>query len=827
MSLKIQTTGLEQYAPGGNARIKVLVIGGPGAGKRLHVDTRVATPSGWRRFGDLVAGDEVMGADGTPTTVLGIHGEGTGPAYRVATSDGCSVIADGAHLWAVQTRKDRSKGRAPRILSTHDMTERGVRGTPREGRKARYEFYLPIAQEAQYPTADLPVEPYLVGALLANGSVTSGLPNFVTPHPEMAERVLANNSRGLRIEERSDDDSTFRRWCVFSFRPALDELGFGDLEGEDKFIPDQYLTAGTEQRWELLRGLMDGNGSCLSGKRARYHTRSHRLAYDVRELVHSLGGVARVSSAPRTAPNGGRYAEHNVSVWTPRNPFTIEAKRSRYYCPRDGFRAIESIEPVGEAPMRCIQVDAPDELYVVQHYIVTHNTRWASYFPKPFYADVEAGLASVADRQVPFASVRNSNDMLDVLEFLKVEQRQPWEQRKYQTVIIDTLDAFQRKVKNEWMEKENSQTFSGWDAWGFLNAKMGLLMTRLLNLDMNVIVNVHYKDKTIKDDETGRESREIVLQLQGEMSDTAFNDFDLVGWMGTYWEAVEGQKVQKRGLTFKPTSDKPFLKDRLYVTPTWMEVEFADSDYTKLFSAITERIDEFEPTEDIGEVPTADGEVTPPTGVLSPAAAGAGPVAPQQPAPDRLGDYDKATLQAEARKRSIAFKGNTLKGELIALIEAHDQKKAGATQEPAKNDSPPPPPAPPEPPEAAVITEPPARLLAVEEGLVDPLSGELAEPVSYTADPPATPDSISTVKNILGGQVINETPAPTPPAATPEVTQQKPPVVKGNCDDCSRDLAGESPDVVKLSRIKFKAPKPNPVVTGLCGECYAARKITG
>jgi hypothetical protein len=33
MALLIQTTGLEDYAPGGTARVKVLNIGGPGAGK--------------------------------------------------------------------------------------------------------------------------------------------------------------------------------------------------------------------------------------------------------------------------------------------------------------------------------------------------------------------------------------------------------------------------------------------------------------------------------------------------------------------------------------------------------------------------------------------------------------------------------------------------------------------------------------------------------------------------------------------------------------------------------------------------------------------------
>jgi hypothetical protein len=105
---------------------------------------------------------------------------------------------------------------------------------------------------------------------------------------------------------------------------------------------------------------------------------------------------------------------------------------------------------------------------------------------------------------VPYVSINTSQDMLDLLAYLKQECRQPADQRQYRPIVIDTLDAFQRKVKNEWMEKEKKEVFTGWEAWGFLNSKMQLLMTRLLNLDMNVIVNVHYKDKTTKDDETGK-----------------------------------------------------------------------------------------------------------------------------------------------------------------------------------------------------------------------------------------------------------------------------------------------------------------------------------
>lgn len=493
---------------------------------------------------------------------------------------------------------------------------------------------------------------------------------------------------------------------------------------------------------------------------------------------------------------------------------------------------LEQYAPGGNARVKVLVIGGPG----------AGKTRWASFFPKPIYADVEAGLASVADRKVPFASVRHSQDMLDLLEFLKQENRQPWENRKYQTVVIDTLDAFQRKVKNEWMEAERKQVFTGWDAWGYLNAKMGLLMTRLLNLDMNVIVNVHYKDKTIKDDETGRETHELMLQLQGETADTAFNDFDLVGWMGTYWEAVDGQKVEKRGLTFKRTADKPFLKDRLHVTPPWMEVTFADTDYSNLFSRINEKVAALTAGEAVGEIPTSGVEQIPSAGVVSPAAAGSGPVAPQTPAEPKLSDHDKPTLQTMARERGLAFKANTLKGELITLIEEHDSKAAEPKAEEVETPASVPETKPaeekkdetPQQSEAVKALEAaPQPRIVTEQGLVNPQTGELVEPVE-DSEPEIEPDptmeqAVQTAQDTLGGTVIEESKDEAVQPAPPQTIAQPVPApvvstTSGHCDDCDADLSKEPPDIVKLSRIKYKSPRANPVTVGLCANCFRARK---
>lgn len=98
------------YPPG------VAVIGSPGAGKALALDTRIPVPiserfpTGWATMEELRRGDRVFAPDGTDTVVLD-----TSPifsnhdCYRIVFDDGTEVIADADHEWVVETRTIRQR----------------------------------------------------------------------------------------------------------------------------------------------------------------------------------------------------------------------------------------------------------------------------------------------------------------------------------------------------------------------------------------------------------------------------------------------------------------------------------------------------------------------------------------------------------------------------------------------------------------------------------------------------------------------------------------------------------------------------------------------
>jgi hypothetical protein len=225
------------------------------------------------------------------------------------------------------------------------------------------------------------------------------------------------------------------------------------------------------------------------------------------------------------------------------------------------------------------------------------KTRSASFWPKPFFADCEQGRMAIADRKVPYVEIATSDQMFALTDMLKRECMKPYDKRAYQTLVIDTLDAFQRKVIAERLAAERKEALSGWADWGYLDAKMTMLVERLLNLPMNIVVNLHIKERGGNDDDgpTRKEPK-----LKGDIRDQIANEFDLVGHMSTYWVAEQGERKLKRGIKWAPEPTFPILKDRSGQLPPFTPVVFGPEDYTGLLDAFRAGVDKLEASEEVG-----------------------------------------------------------------------------------------------------------------------------------------------------------------------------------------------------------------------------------
>src|SRR4029453_91439 len=94
-------------------------------GKALALDTPLPPPTGWTPMRDVAVGDQLLGADGRPTTVLAaidvLHGR---PCYEVEFSDGTVIVAHAQHPWVTETRAARKSAWAAARGHNRTRTQR-------------------------------------------------------------------------------------------------------------------------------------------------------------------------------------------------------------------------------------------------------------------------------------------------------------------------------------------------------------------------------------------------------------------------------------------------------------------------------------------------------------------------------------------------------------------------------------------------------------------------------------------------------------------------------------------------------------------------------
>jgi phosphate starvation-inducible protein PhoH and related proteins len=359
-------------------------------GRSQPVTTPVLTPDGFRPIGELLVGDWVVGSDGLPTPILGVYPQGRRQVYRVATQDGASTLACAEHLWFVTTRHDRHNGRAGRVVETQAMIGKL--------RHSHYrDFELPLVHAVEFPSVDIPVDPYALGLLLGDGCMSISPPSFSTGDPELAV-ALQHALKDIEVIHRGRTDYAIRH---LGWRPgarishpvtaALEELELAGHKAPTKFIPPQYALNSSEVRLALLQGLLDTDGGPVTqpGRscRVQFSTVSRDLRDDVVWIVRSLGGVAYVSTRKAEGRKPGfangrpvwnRHDAYVIDIRLPAGlePFRLARKKALYDVSGGGrpMRVIESIEPAGEADCVCIAVGAQDSLYVTEDFLVTHNT---------------------------------------------------------------------------------------------------------------------------------------------------------------------------------------------------------------------------------------------------------------------------------------------------------------------------------------------------------------------------------------------------------------------------------------------------------------------
>lgn len=359
------------------------IIAAPNVGKAVTLDTKILTPKGWVLNRDIKVGDFVIGKNGQPTKVLGVFPQGVTETFKVIFADGREVITSPEHLWTIES----SHFSAPRVLNTVQLMELNKKNY------FKNRLHTPVYSGNHGKDKSFLIPPYVLGVLIGDGCLTMNGLVYCKPSIEVFNKVKSYlpdrdivmlRDKNVSIRNSRDLKTEIERYKL-------------NVKSYEKFIPKDYLEGTSKkQRLELLQGLLDTDGF-QSKSYNEFSTTSKQLAEDVQQLAWSLGFDCRIKSRM------GKYKKNGIITETRLNyRAIISNKRAKAQC------IIRDVVPYKKMETQCIAVDALDKLFVIENYIVTHNSLWgltiatnlAKQGKKVLICSCEMGAGLLMERQL-------------------------------------------------------------------------------------------------------------------------------------------------------------------------------------------------------------------------------------------------------------------------------------------------------------------------------------------------------------------------------------------------------------------------------------------
>nr|WP_210435683.1 replicative DNA helicase [Saccharopolyspora sp. ASAGF58] len=312
------------------------------------------------------------------------------------------------------------------------------------------------AQALDLQERDLPIAPYVLGVWLGDG--TSMAAAFTSADPEIAMYVEAEGYRAPLVHDRyyriqfPEPELVAERTCVVcgaTFVPETSQVrtcgrscgGKARLISEpvpqptcpdcgkptcglrqcqacrnqrgtvqallrtmgvlgNKHIPAEYLRGSESQRRAVLAGLLDTGGTVAPSGSVQFSVTSERLARDAYELVVGLGYRCTSTTKKVRGRTEASSTAFTLTFTTQDDVFRLNRKKLVHKernarTPRMvGTRFITDVRPVASVPVRCVEVDSPDHLYLASRSMIpTHNSTLGLDIARS--VSVKHGLGSV------------------------------------------------------------------------------------------------------------------------------------------------------------------------------------------------------------------------------------------------------------------------------------------------------------------------------------------------------------------------------------------------------------------------------------------------
>lgn len=368
---------------------------GTSVGKAAPNYTKIPTPNGWTTVGEIKVGDYLFDRHGKPTKVLAVYPQKEKKQiYKVYFKSGRVAECCNEHLWSYYSNLNDKN---PNKLITSTLQE--IIDNPKglKNNKGAYRWSIPVCEPVQYSEKMLPIKPYIMGLILGDGSFRYKESNksfsFSSNDEELVKSIAINMGYNSYKKYKGNDyswyfESNFKNHKNVWVEDILkDYPELWDKKSEDKFIPKEFLYGSVEQRFDLLAGLLDTDGSIDKKGSINFTTISLALRDNVIELCESLGMTCSYLVDKRTEKyTTGECYRVDIKAKPEVKRYMFKLKRKREIVEkylsnnkrkeRRDRDAIVKIEATGKyTDMTCFYVDNEEHLFLMNDFITTHNTR--------------------------------------------------------------------------------------------------------------------------------------------------------------------------------------------------------------------------------------------------------------------------------------------------------------------------------------------------------------------------------------------------------------------------------------------------------------------
>lgn len=366
---------------------KLLIVTGPnGCGKAQPLNSFIKVPNGWDLMGNMKIGLEIIARDGTITKVNGVFPQGKKEVFKIVFADGRAARATGDHLWKVYlTNKNILTSK---ILTTLEIINIINQNKHSNTNQTLIQIDLPSSEQNE--NKNLPIDPYILGVILGSGCLYENI-GIIHPNKFIMKKINEKLNDGLakKVYKVNNKNNSLMYSIFYDIKGRISNIGdqlkdSGSMYENPykKFIPKEYLYGSTEQRLELLQGLMDGSGYIDKLGAISFRSTSYKLTTQVQYLIRSLGGIANMSVYNHYCLNKKTQEKTiyqlKIKYKNPSKLFSLPKKKKKV---NDGSKelhelklSLRSIELDGFEETQCISIDHPDNLYITNDFIVTHNT---------------------------------------------------------------------------------------------------------------------------------------------------------------------------------------------------------------------------------------------------------------------------------------------------------------------------------------------------------------------------------------------------------------------------------------------------------------------